>query len=53
VLTRREKILFDGEYDWVKLKQVHDYVALENPSASLAEVSARRWNWCDRWPRKA
>ena len=40
-LTTREKILFDGEDDWVKLKQVHDYVALENPSASLAEVQRK------------
>lgn len=41
VLTTREKILFEGERDWVKLAQVHDYVALENPSASLAEVQRK------------
>lgn len=41
VLTTREKILIDGEFDWVKLKQVHDYVALDNPSASLAEVQRK------------
>jgi hypothetical protein len=41
MLTTREKILFDGEYDWVKLKQVHEYVAFEDLSASLAEVQRR------------
>jgi hypothetical protein len=41
VLTTREKILIDGEFDWVKLKQVHDYVALDNPSTSLAEVQRK------------
>lgn len=41
VLTTREKILFDGEDDWVKLKQVHDYVASEDPTASLAQVQRR------------
>ncbi|MGE2832641.1 hypothetical protein [Mycobacterium sp. SMC-4] len=41
VLTIREKILLDGESDWVKLQQVHDYVASENRSESLAEVQRK------------
>jgi hypothetical protein len=41
VLTTREKILLDGESDWVKLQQVHDYVASEDRSASLAEVQRK------------
>jgi hypothetical protein len=41
VLTTREKILFEGLQDWVKLQQVHEYVAFEDPSASLAEVQHR------------
>jgi hypothetical protein len=41
VLTTREKILFEGLHDWVKLQQVHEYIAFEDPSASLAEVQRR------------
>jgi hypothetical protein len=41
MLSTREKILVEGLHDWVKLAQVHDYVALENPSASLAKVQRR------------
>ena len=41
VLTTREKILLDGESDWVKLQQVHDYVAREDVSTSLAEVQRK------------
>ena len=41
VLTTREKILVEGLTDWVKLRQVHEYVALEDRSASLAEVQRR------------
>jgi hypothetical protein len=41
VLTTREKILVEGLSDWVKLQQVHEYVAFEDPSAALAEVQRR------------
>lgn len=41
MLTTREKILLDGDSDWVKLRQVHDYVAREDPSSSLADVQRR------------
>jgi hypothetical protein len=41
MLTTREKILFEGLTDWVKLEQVHEYVAFEDLSASLAEVQRR------------
>jgi hypothetical protein len=41
VLTTREKILFEGLHDWVKLQQVHEYVAFEDPSAPLAEVQRK------------
>lgn len=41
VLTTREKILLDGEEDWVKLKQVHDYVASEDVSAPLPDVQRK------------
>jgi hypothetical protein len=41
LLTTREKILLDGESDWVKIQQVHDYVAREDLSASLAEVQRK------------
>jgi hypothetical protein len=41
VLTTREKILFEGLKDWVKLEQVHEYVAFEDLSASLAEVQRK------------
>ena len=40
-LTTREKILFEGLTDWVKLEQVHEYVAFEDVSASLAKVQRR------------
>lgn len=41
VLTTREKILFEGLTDWVKLYEVHDHVAREDTSASLADVQRR------------
>ncbi len=41
VLTAREKILVAGEDDWASLDLVHHYVALENPSALLAEVQRK------------
>ena len=41
MLSVREKILVEGLHDWVKLEQVHDYMAFENPSASLPEVQRR------------
>jgi hypothetical protein len=41
VLTTREKILFEGLTDWVKLEQVHEYAAFEDLSASLPEVQRR------------
>jgi len=37
-LTTREKILIEGDGDWVRLQQIHEHVASEDPSASLAEV---------------
>ncbi len=41
MLSAREKVLVEGLHDWVKPAQVHDYVALENPSASLGQVQHR------------
>ena len=41
VLATREKILVEGLTDWVKLLQVHEYVAFEDTSAPLAEVQRR------------
>ena len=41
MLTAREKILVAGEDDWVSLDLFHHYIALENPSASLAEVQRK------------
>jgi hypothetical protein len=41
VLSTREKILVEGLTDWVKLLQVHEYVAFEDTSAPLVEVQRR------------
>lgn len=41
MLTVREKILVEGEHDWVQLGRVHEYVVWENLSASLAEVQRK------------
>jgi hypothetical protein len=41
MLTAREKILVEGQHDWVQLDRVHEYVAFENLSASLPEVQRR------------
>ncbi|ORA12643.1 hypothetical protein BST12_24790 [Mycobacterium angelicum] len=41
MLSTREKILVEGLDDWVKVAQVHDYVAFENPSATLSDVQRR------------
>jgi hypothetical protein len=41
MLSAREKILVEGRHDWVKLAQVHDYVALENLLLSLPEVQRK------------
>jgi hypothetical protein len=38
MISAREKILVEGQHDWVKLWQVHRHVARENLSASLSEV---------------
>ena len=38
MLSAREKILVEGQHDWVKLWEVHRHVAEENLSDSLAEV---------------
>lgn len=40
-LTTREKILFEGMTDWVKLTEIHQHVAWEDPTASLADVQRR------------
>ena len=40
-LTAREKILVEGLTDWVKLQQVHEYVAFEDSSAPLTDVQRR------------
>ncbi|MCW1819735.1 MULTISPECIES: hypothetical protein [Mycolicibacterium] len=41
MVSAREKILVEGQHDWVKLWQVHRHVAQENLSASLAEVQRK------------
>jgi hypothetical protein len=41
VITAREKILVEGQHDWVKLWEFHQHVAEENRSASLAEVQQK------------
>jgi hypothetical protein len=41
MLMTREKILFEGLTDWVKLAQVHEFVAFEDLSASLSEVQRK------------
>lgn len=38
MLSAREKILVEGQHDWVKLWEVHRHVAEENLSESLAEI---------------
>ena len=41
MITAREKILVEGQHDWVKFWQIHQHVAQENRSASLAEVQQK------------
>lgn len=41
MLSAREKLLVEGQYDWVKLWDVHRHVAMENLSDSLAEVQRK------------
>lgn len=41
ILSTREKLLVEGLYDWLKLWQVHRYVAEENLSSSLSEVQQK------------
>lgn len=41
VLSAREKVLVEGQHDWVKLWEVHRHVAEENLSASLADVQQK------------
>lgn len=41
VLSAREKVLVEGQHDWVKLWEVHRHVAEDNLSASLAEVQQK------------
>jgi hypothetical protein len=41
MITAREKILVEGQHDWVKLWQIHGHVSRENLSASLAEVQRK------------
>jgi len=40
-LSAREKILVEGQHDWVKLWEVHRHVAEENLSATLADVQRK------------
>lgn len=40
-LSAREKLLVEGQHDWVKLWEVHRHVAEENSSATLAEVQGK------------
>lgn len=41
MLTTREKVLVEGEHDWVALDKIHTYVGLEDPGASLPDVQRR------------
>lgn len=41
MLSAREKLLVEGQYDWVKLWDVHRHVAFENLSDSLADVQRK------------
>ncbi|WP_142386823.1 hypothetical protein [Mycobacterium hubeiense] len=41
MLSAREKVLVEGQHDWVKLWEVHRHVAEENLSASLSEVQRK------------
>ncbi|CQD07957.1 hypothetical protein BN970_01533 [Mycolicibacterium conceptionense] len=41
MLSAREKILVEGQHDWVKLWEVHRHVAEENLDGSLAEIQQR------------
>ena len=41
MLSAREKILVEGQHDWVKLWEVHRHVAEENLSGSLAEIQRK------------
>ncbi|KRD14173.1 hypothetical protein ASE48_03900 [Mycobacterium sp. Root265] len=41
MLSAREKLLVEGQYDWVKLWDAHRHVAFENVSDPLAEVQRK------------
>ncbi|MGV0813723.1 hypothetical protein ABQF34_17310 [Mycolicibacterium boenickei] len=41
MLSAREKVLVEGQHDWVKLWEVHRHVAEENLSAGLADVQQK------------
>lgn len=41
VLSARQKVLVEGQHDWVKLWEVHRHVAEEDLSASLADVQRK------------
>lgn len=41
MLSAREKVLVEGQQDWVKLWEVHRHVAEENSSAALADVQRK------------
>lgn len=41
MLSAREKLLVEGQYDWVKLWDVHRHVAFENLSDPLADVQRK------------
>ncbi|WP_111511070.1 hypothetical protein [Mycobacterium kyogaense] len=40
-LSAREKVLVEGQNDWVKLWDVHRHVAAEDSSATLADVQRK------------
>lgn len=41
MLSAREKVLVEGQHDWVKLWEVHRHVADEDLSASLTDVQRK------------
>ncbi|WP_441962392.1 hypothetical protein [Mycolicibacterium houstonense] len=41
MLSAREKVLVEGQHDWVKLWEVHRHVAEENLSAGLFDVQQK------------
>ncbi|MCG7598099.1 hypothetical protein [Mycobacterium sp. PSTR-4-N] len=40
-LSAREKVLVEGQHDWVKLWDVHRHIAEENSSAALIDVQRK------------